>query len=168
MRFSGTRGARARARPESVHYVRNGTAILSWVCYNLMTLAGFKYVLRAQNTWVLRGSLPPSDLASYTVVKGISPRERRGSLMVLGGRRVVQRHVVRRVVVARVVVVVVRVRIVVIILSRLRRLPLRVLLILHSSILKPYFYLSLCEVEVPREFPSLLLRYVRIEQKFFL
>lgn len=107
------------------------------------------------------------DLASYTVVKGVSPRERRGSLMVLGWRRVVQRHVVWCVVVASVVVVVIRIGVVVVILSRLRRLPLRVLLILHPSILEPYFHLSLGEVQISRQFPPLLFRYVRVEEELF-
>lgn len=63
-------------------------------------------------------------LTSYTVMNRISPRERRGSLMMFRGRRVVQRHVVRRMVMAGVVVVVVRIRIVIVVLRSLRRLPL--------------------------------------------
>lgn len=95
----------------------------------------------------LRGS---SDLTGYAVVKGVSPREGRGSLMMFGGRGMVQCHVVGRVVMATVVVVVVRVRVVVVVLSRLCRLSLRVLLVLHSSVLEPYLHLPFRQIEVTR------------------
>lgn len=87
--------------------------------------------------------------------------------MVFRGRGVVQRHVVRRVMVPGVVVVVVRIRVVVVVLRRLRRLPLRILLVLHSSILEPYFYLPLRQVEVSRQLPPLLFRHVGVEQELF-
>lgn len=107
-------------------------------------------------------------LTGYPVVKGVSPRERRGSLMMLRWRGVVQRYVVRCMVMPPVVVVVVRIRIVVVILSCLRCLSLRIFLILHPSILEPYFHLSLCQVEVSRQLPSLLFRNVSVEQELFL
>lgn len=66
------------------------------------------------------------------------------------------------------VIVIVRVRIVVIILSGLCSLPLRILLIFHPSVLEPYFDLPFGEVQISREFPSFLLRNVRIEQELFL
>lgn len=66
------------------------------------------------------------------------------------------------------VVVVVRIRVVVVVLRRLSRLPLRILLVLHPSILKPYFHLSLCQVQIPGQLPPLLFRYVSIEKELFL
>lgn len=98
----------------------------------------------------------------------VSPRERRGSLMVLGGRGVVQRDVVRRVVVPGVMVVVIRIRVVVVVLRRLRCLPLRILFVLHPSVLKPYLHLSLCQVEITRKLPPLLFGDVCVEQELFL
>lgn len=80
----------------------------------------------------------------------------------------VQRHVMWGVVVPPMVVVVVRIRIVIIVLRRLRRLPLRILLVLHPSILEPYLHLPLCEVQIPRQLPPLLLRDVSVEEELFL
>lgn len=82
------------------------------------------------------------------VVAEYNPREWHGSLMVLYGtvgcRRSVVVDDVMRVAVRMMVAVMVRVavcRIVVVLL--LGRLPLRVLLVLHSSVLKPYLHLPL-------------------------
>lgn len=67
----------------------------------------------------------------------------------------------------RVMVLVVSVAVVVVILL-LRRLPLAVLLIFHSSILKPDLHLSLRQVQIACEFPPFLFGHVSVEQEFFL
>lgn len=96
-----------------------------------------------------------TDGAWMVVVVRESPRERRGSLMVLDSRsvgRVVVQPVMLSVpvVVGRVVVVVVRVRIVVVVVLGLGGLPLRVLFVLHPPVLEPYLHLALGQVQVSR------------------
>lgn len=74
-------------------------------------------------------------------------------------------NVVTRMVVTAVMVLVVCGSVVVVLL--LRRLPLGVFLILHPPVLEPNFHLSLGQVQVSRELPTLLLRNVRVEKKLF-
>lgn len=147
MRFSGTRCA---LRWRSVHAITYGTGIANTLLESVRKPSGWKSSRNLKynhNPHIVPRNYPARfDLTGYTVVERVSPRERRGSLMVLRWRGVVQRDVVWRVVVARVVVVIIRIRIIVVVLSGLRCLPLRVLLVLHSSVLKPYFHLSLCQV----------------------
>ena len=69
--------------------------------------------------------------------------------------------------ITRIVVVVVVVGTVVVILRRLVLLSLAVFFALHTTILEPDFDLTLCQIEVSRQFPALLLRYVGIKKEFF-
>lgn len=46
-------------------------------------------------------------------------------------------------------------------------LSLAVLLVLHTSILEPYFDLTFRQIQITRQLPTLLLRNVGIEQEFF-
>lgn len=112
------------------------------------------------------------------------PREGHGSLMMLRGAVRVMRlrdHVVARrwcVRGARMVVtagrrVMVRVVgaaavVVVVIIILLLGLPLTVLLVLHSAILKPDLHLTLGEIQITRELPPLLLRHVSVEEELLL
>ena len=104
-----------------------------------------------------------------------NPGKGHRSLMVLQaavGRDVVVDHVVlgvyvvRGVVVRPVVVLVVGGGVVIILL--LRRLPLRILLVLHPPILEPDLHLPLRQVEVASQLPPLLLRNVGVEKELFL
>lgn len=81
----------------------------------------------------------------------------------VGGPR---HRVVPGVVIAVVVVIIVagRTRIVVL----LRRLPLRVLFVLHPAVLEPYLDLPLRKVEVSRQLPPLLLGHVGVEEELLL
>ena len=67
--------------------------------------------------------------------------------------------------ITRIVVIIGAVTIVVIL--RLVLLSLAVLFTLHTTILEPDFDLTLCQIEVSRQFPALLLRYVGIKKEFF-
>lgn len=93
--------------------------------------------------------------------------------MVLGGSVGVVRlraDVMRpRVVMVRtsVVICIVGVGIVVVVVL-LRALALAVLLVLHATILKPDLHLALRQIQITRQFPSLLLRHVGVEQELFL
>lgn len=110
------------------------------------------------------------------------PREGHGSLMMFRGAVGVMRlrdHVVTRgwrmrgarmmVTTGRVVVRVVgAAAVVIIVVILLLGLPLTVLLILHTTILKPDLHLPLGQIQIARELPPLLFRHVRVEEKLLL
>lgn len=67
-------------------------------------------------------------------------------------------------VVARVVIRVARI----VVVTRLSRLSLGVLLILHASVLEPDLHLAFGEHQTPRQFPALLFGDVRVVEEFLL
>lgn len=102
---------------------------------------------------MLRGAVRVMRLRDHVVTRGWCVRSAR--MMVTAGRRVV----VRVVGAAAVVVVVV---------ILLLGLPLTVLLVLHTTILKPDLHLTLGQIQIARELPPLLLRHVSVEEKLLL
>lgn len=103
------------------------------------------------------------------------PRESHGSLMMFCGAIRVMRlrdHVVTRrwcvcggrmvmTAACRMVICIIRTTAVVVIL--LLSLPLTILFVLHSSVLKPNFDLALGQIQIARELPSFLFRYIGIK-----
>lgn len=102
---------------------------------------------------MLRGAVRVMRLRDHVVTRGWCVRGAR--MVVTAGRRVV----VRVVGAAAVVVVVV---------ILLLGLPLAVLLVLHPAVLKPDLHLTLRQVQISRELPPLLLRYVSVEEELLL
>lgn len=58
--------------------------------------------------------------------------------------------------------------IVIVVIRDLGLLPLGVLLVFHPPVLEPYLHLPLGQVEVPRQFPPLLLGDVGVEEELLL
>lgn len=101
---------------------------------------------------MLRGTVRVVRLRDHVVTRGWRMR---GTLMVVtSGRRVVIR--------------VVGAAIVIVVIVLLLRLSLIVLLVLHPTILEPDLHLTLGQVQIARQFPSFLLRHVRVVQKLLL
>lgn len=106
------------------------------------------------------------DLVNVVMMTEDDPRERRWSLMMLDGPvgRVMTDHLMS-------LMMSVMIRIVgvaVVVVRSLSCLTLTRLLVLHPPILKPYLHLSLGQIQIPRELPSLLLRDVGIEEELLL
>lgn len=110
------------------------------------------------------------------------PREGHGSLMMLCGAVCVMRlrdHVVTRgwcvrgarmvmTTGRRVVIRIVGAAAIVVIIILLLGLPLAVFLVLHPTVLKPDLDLALGQIQITRELPSLLLRYISVEEELLL